>query len=95
MRIAIALIGMMVMFAVAVGVLFIGILGYVPVSTCGGMCLAPLMMTTVGTVVIGLAATFATWFRALREPRAQWPFAGAALMIGFYVLSLLVADQVL
>lgn len=95
MRMALALVGMMAMFWMAVGVLFISILGFVPTSTCGGVCQAPLMMTLVGTVVIGLSATFATWFRALREPRAYWPWIGAALMFVLYLAALVVAELVL
>lgn len=95
MRIPVAVLGMLVMFVVAVGVLFLGILGFTPVQTCGGTCYAPFMMATVGTIVIGLSATFATWFRALREPRAYWPYLGAALMVVLYLVSLKVAEQVL
>ncbi|MCP2204325.1 hypothetical protein [Lentzea flava] len=95
MRIALALAGMLVMFVVAVGVLFLGVLGFTPVNACSGACYAPFMMATVGTVVIGLSAAFATWFRALREPRAYWPWVGAALMVGLYLVSLSVAEKVL
>jgi hypothetical protein len=95
MRIPVAVFGMLVMFVVAVGVLFLGILGFTPVQTCSGVCFAPFMMATVGTVVIGLSATFATWFRALRSPRAYWPYIGAALMAALYLVALSVAEQVL
>ncbi|GAA3656890.1 hypothetical protein C8D87_104254 [Lentzea atacamensis] len=95
MRIPVAVFGMLVMFVVAVGVLFFGILGFTPVQACTGACYAPFMMATVGTIVIGLSATFATWFRALREPRAYWPWIGAALMVVLYLASLSVAEQVL
>ena len=95
MRIPVAVFGMLVMFVVAVGVLFFGVLGFTPVSACTGMCFAPFMMATVGTVVIGLSATFATWFRALREPRAYWPWIGAGLMVVLYLVALSVAEQVL
>ena len=95
MRIPVALLGMLVMFVVAVGVLFLGILGFTPVQACTGVCFAPFMMATVGTIVIGLSATFATWFRALREPRAYWPWIGAGLMIALYLVALSVAEKVL
>ncbi len=95
MRIPVAIFGMLVMFVVGVGVLFFGILGFTPVQACTGACHAPFMMATVGTIVIGLSATFATWFRALREPRAYWPYLGAALMVGLYLVALSVAEQVL
>ena len=65
MRIPVAIFGMLVMFVAAVGVLFLGVLGFTPVTACTGACCAPFMMATVGTIVIGLSATFATWFRAL------------------------------
>lgn len=64
-------------------------------NACTGACYAPFMMATVGTVVIGLSATFATWFRALREPRAYFPWIGAALMAALYLVALSVAEQVL
>ncbi|MBM7864730.1 hypothetical protein [Lentzea nigeriaca] len=95
MRIALALVGMLVMFVVAVGVLFLGVLGFTPVNACTGTCYAPFMMATVGTIVIGLSAAFATWFRALREPRAYWSWIGTALMIALYLVSLSVAQKVL
>jgi hypothetical protein len=95
MRIPVAVLGMLVMFVVGVGVLFFGILGFTPVQTCTGTCYAPFMMATVGTIVIGLSATFATWFRALPEPRAYWPYLGAALMVVLYLVSLKVAEHVL
>jgi hypothetical protein len=95
MRIPVAVFGMLVMFVVACGVLFMGVLGFTPVRTCSGACHAPFMMATVGTFVIGLSATFATWFRALREPRAYWPWIGAGLMVALYLVSLSVAEQVL
>jgi hypothetical protein len=95
MRIPVAVFGMLVMFVVAVGVLFLGILGFTPVQTCTGACFAPFMMATVGIIVIGLSATFATWFRALRQPRAYWPYIGAALMAALYLVALSVAEQVL
>jgi hypothetical protein len=95
MRIPVAVFGMVVMFVAAVGVLFLGVLGFTPVNACTGACYAPFMMATVGTVVIGLSATFATWFRALREPRAYWPWIGAALMVALYVVALSVAERVL
>ena len=95
MRIPVAVFGMLVMVVVAVGVLFLGILGFTPVNACTGTCYAPFMMATVGTIVIGLSATFATWFRALRQPRAYWPWIGAALMAALYVVSLKVAEHVL
>ncbi|MFC3895909.1 hypothetical protein ACFOWZ_30910 [Lentzea rhizosphaerae] len=95
MRIPVAVFGMVVMFVAAVGVLFLGVLGFTPVNACTGACYAPFMMATVGTVVIGLSATFATWFRALREPRAYWPWIGAALMAALYLVALSVAEQVL
>ncbi|MCP2250180.1 hypothetical protein [Lentzea aerocolonigenes] len=95
MRIPVAVFGMFVMFVVAVGVLFLGVLGFTPVNACTGTCYAPFMMATVGTVVIGLSATFATWFRALREPRAYFPWIGAALMVALYLVALSVAEQVL
>jgi hypothetical protein len=95
MRIVVALLGMLVMFVVAVGVLFFGILGFTPTRACSGVCFAPFMMSTVGTIVIGLSATFATWFRALREPRAYCPWIGAVLIAGLYLVALSVAEQVL
>ena len=95
MRIPVAVFGMLVMFVVAVGVLFLGILGFTPVQACSGACLAPFTMTLVGTFVIGLSATFATWFRALRSPRAYWPFVGAGLIVVLYLAALSVAEQVL
>ena len=95
MRIAFALVGMLVMTVVAVGVLFIGVLGFTPTTTCSGACQAPLVITLAGTVVIGLAATFATWFRAVREPRAAVPWLGAALIIVLYLVSLQIAQNVL
>ena len=95
MRLPVAIFGMLVMFVVAVGVLFLGILGFTPVQRCTGACHAPFMMATVGTAVIGLSATFATWFRALREPRAYWPYVGAGLMVGLYLVALSVAEEVL
>lgn len=95
MRIPVAVFGMVVMFVAAVGVLFLGVLGFTPVNPCAGACYAPFMMATVGTVVIGLSATFATWFRALREPRAYFPWIGAALMAALYLVALSVAEQVL
>jgi len=95
MRIVVALLGMLVMFCAAVFVLFFGILGFTPTRPCSGSCQAPLMLSLIGPVVFGLAATFATWFRALREPRAYWPWIGAALIIGTYLVALSVASQVL
>ncbi|NKE57178.1 hypothetical protein FXN61_10160 [Lentzea sp. PSKA42] len=95
MRIPVAVVGMLVMFMVAVGVLFLGILGFTPVQKCTGACMVPFTMTLVGTFVIGLSATFATWFRALRAPRAYWPWIGAGLMVVLYLVALAVADQVL
>ncbi|MFS8095828.1 hypothetical protein LFM09_01700 [Lentzea alba] len=95
MRLPVAIFGTLVMFVVAVGVLFFGVLGFTPVQTCSGACFAPFMMATVGTIVIGLSATFATWFRALREPRAYVPYIGAGLMVVLYLVALSVAERVL
>lgn len=95
MRIAVALLGMLVMFVAAVGVLFFGVLGFTPVRTCTGACHAPLLIILVGTVVIGLSATFATWFRAVREPRAYCPWVGAALIVLLFLVSLKIAENVL
>ncbi|MFI6099786.1 hypothetical protein ACIA8G_29870 [Lentzea sp. NPDC051213] len=95
MRIVVALVGMLVMFVVAVGVLFIGILGFTPTTPCTGACHAPLMITLVGTIVIGLSATFATWFRALQQPRAYAPWIGAGLTVVLYLVSLSIAEKVL
>lgn len=95
MRIVVALVGMLVMFCAAVFVMFFGILGFTPVSRCSGACHLPMMMSLVAPIVFGLAATFATWFRALREPRAHWPWIGAALIIGTYLVALSVAERVL
>ncbi|WP_394616930.1 hypothetical protein JNUCC0626_46190 [Lentzea sp. JNUCC 0626] len=94
MRMAFALVGMLAMFVAAVGVLFFGVLGFTPTSTCSGACQAPLLITLVGTVVIGLAATFATWFRAVREPRAYCPYLGAVLMVMLFFVSLSIAEAV-
>lgn len=95
MRIAVALFGTLVMFVLSIGVLFLGILGFTPVSPCTGSCHAPLVLVLVGTAVIWLSTMFATWFRALRAPRAYWPWIGAGLIIALYVVSLKSAEQVL
>lgn len=95
MRIVVALLGMVVMFCAAVFVMFFGILGFTPVSQCGGACHLPMMLSLIMPIVFGLAATFATWFRALREPRAYWPWIGAALIVGTYLVALSVAEKVL
>ncbi|ANZ38984.1 hypothetical protein BBK82_25850 [Lentzea guizhouensis] len=95
MRIVVALLGMLVLFGAAVFVMFFGILGFTPTTTCSGTCQVPLVLSFVAPVVFGLAATFATWFRALQRPRAYWPWLGAALILGTYLVSLSVADRVL
>ncbi|WP_086665052.1 hypothetical protein [Lentzea kentuckyensis] len=95
MRIAVALFGTLAMFVLSIGVLFLGILGFTPVNPCTGPCHVPLALVLVGTGVIWLSTMFATWFRALREPRAYWPWIGALLIVVLYLVSLKIAEQVL